>query len=174
VVYKKVDLDKVRTQAAGIRLLVLDVDGVLTDGRLHFDAKGNECKVFNVKDGYGIRRALDAGLHVAIISGRKSIAVEKRAAELGIQHVHLGIKDKLAVFNKLLDKLGVDAKATACVGDDVPDLACLQQAGLAIAVADAHQDLDAVADWHTHNGGGQGAVREVCDLLLSVLDEGPS
>jgi len=171
VVYKKVDLEKVRKQAAGIRLLVLDVDGVLTDGRLHFDAAGNECKVFHARDGYGIRRALDVGLTIAIISGRKSVAVQKRAAELGIEHVHLGIKDKLAELTQLLDKLGLDISATAYVGDDVPDLTCLKQVGLAIAVADAHQDLDAVADWHTHNGGGQGAVREVCDLLLSAYKE---
>jgi 3-deoxy-D-manno-octulosonate 8-phosphate phosphatase (KDO 8-P phosphatase) len=171
VVHKKAGLDKIRKQAAGIRLLVLDVDGVLTDGRLHFDAKGNEFKVFHARDGYGIRQLLNAGTQIAIISGRKSVAVEKRAAELGIEHVRLGIKDKGAEFKQLLDSLGVEAQATACVGDDVPDLVCMQQAGLAIAVADAHSDLDTVADWHTHNGGGQGAVREVCDLLLAALNK---
>ncbi len=174
MVYKKVDLDKVRKQAAGIALLVLDVDGVLTDGRLHFDAKGKEYKVFHVHDGYGIRRVLEAGVHIAIISGRKSVAVEKRAAELGIPHVHLGISDKLSVFNKLLTQLGIDAAAAAWVGDDVPDLACMRETGLAIAVANAHQDLDAVADWHTHNSGGLGAVREVCDLLLAARLEAGS
>ena len=173
MVYKKVDLDKVRKQASGVELLVLDVDGVLTDGRLHFDAKGNEFKVFHARDGYGIRRLLEAGVQSAIIFGRKSVAVEKRAAELIIPHVKLGVKDKLAELNKLANSLGIDAGATACVGDDIPDLACMKQAGLAIAVADAHPDLDAVADWHTHNGGGQGAVREVCDLLLAArLDTG--
>ncbi|MDP6437228.1 MAG: HAD-IIIA family hydrolase [Gammaproteobacteria bacterium] len=168
MVYKKVDLDKVRKQAAGVELLVLDVDGVLTDGRLHFDAKGNEFKVFHARDGYGIRRLLEAGVQIAIISGRKSVAVEKRAAELAIPHVHLGAQNKLAVMNKLVERLSLNTGATACVGDDIPDLACMEQAGLAIAVADAHPDLDAVADWHTHNGGGQGAVREVCDLLLAA------
>jgi 3-deoxy-D-manno-octulosonate 8-phosphate phosphatase (KDO 8-P phosphatase) len=168
VTYKKVDLDKVRLQAADIRLLVLDVDGVLTDGRLPFDAKGRECKVFHVRDGYGIRRVLETGIEVAIISGRKSIPVKKRAEELGIRHVFLGIKDKLATLNQLSSKLGISLECIACVGDDVPDLACMQAAGLGIAVADAHSDLDAVADWHTHLGGGQGAVREVCDLLLSA------
>jgi 3-deoxy-D-manno-octulosonate 8-phosphate phosphatase (KDO 8-P phosphatase) len=151
-------------------LLVLDVDGVLTDGRLHFDSKGQEGKVFHVRDGYGIRKLLEAGFTVAVISGRKSTAVKKRMAELGIEHVYLGVSDKLTVFNGLLQKLGITAAAAACVGDDTPDLECLQAAGLAIAVADAHHDLDAVADWHTHLGGGQGAVREVCDLLLAARE----
>ena len=167
MVYKKVDMEHVQSLAAKIRLLVLDVDGVLTDGQLYFDAAGKECKVFHARDGYGIRRVLDAGIDVAIISGRKSRAVEKRADELGIRHVHLKVSNKPAVLAELISKLGIDYAAVACVGDDVPDLGCMQKAGLAVAVADAHPDLDAVADWHTHLGGGRGAVREVCDLLLT-------
>ena len=165
---EKVDMDKVRQQAIGISLLVLDVDGVLTDGRLHFDAKGNECKIFHVRDGYGIRRVLEAGIEVAIISGRKSVPVQKRASELGIQHVFLGASEKIVPFELLLKKLGIDSTAAACVGDDTPDVECMRKAGLAIAVADAHPDLDSVAHWRTRLGGGKGAVREVCDLLLSV------
>jgi 3-deoxy-D-manno-octulosonate 8-phosphate phosphatase (KDO 8-P phosphatase) len=168
VTYKKVDLDKVRLQAADIRLLVLDVDGVLTDGHLPFDAKGGECKVFHVRDGYGIRRLLETGIEVAIISGRKSVPVKKRAEEMSIRHVFLGEKNKLPTLQKLAGKLGISLDYVAYVGDDVPDLECMQAAGLAIAVADAHADLDAVADWHTHLGGGHGAVREVCDLILSA------
>jgi len=168
VTYKKVDLDKVREQASQVRLLVLDVDGVLTDGRLQFDARGAECKVFHVRDGYGIRRVLEAGIEVALLSGRKSTPVEKRAKELGIRHVMLGVPDKLPRLTQLAAQLGLEMQQIACVGDDVPDLACMQAAGLAVAVADAHGDLDAVADWHTHLGGGLGAVREVCDLLLSA------
>jgi len=168
VVYKKVDLDKVHQQAAHIRLLALDVDGVLTDGRLQYDAQGRECKVFHVRDGYGIRQIIIAGFSVALISGRQSVPVEKRAEELGIQHVYLGVTDKLAVLKKLAKKLQIELASVAYVGDDVPDIACLQAAGLAIAVADAHSDLDAVVDWHTHLGGGQGAVREVCDLLQTA------
>jgi 3-deoxy-D-manno-octulosonate 8-phosphate phosphatase (KDO 8-P phosphatase) len=168
VSYKKVDMDKVLQQARNVRLLVLDVDGVMTDGRIQFDADGRELKVFHVRDGYGLRRVLDAGIEVAIISGRKSAAVEKRAAELGIQHVHLGINNKIAVFEELLNTLGLGAEVAACVGDDTPDRDCMKAAGLGIAVADAHPDLDAVADWHTHLNGGKGAVREVCDLLLSA------
>jgi 3-deoxy-D-manno-octulosonate 8-phosphate phosphatase (KDO 8-P phosphatase) len=170
VVYKKVDLDRVYEQAAQVQLLVLDVDGVLTDGRLHFDSEGNEYKVFHVRDGYGIRQLLAAGFQVAVISGRKSVAVEKRMSELGIHHVHLGVQQKLAVFQDLLKKLKIDASAAAFAGDDMPDVECMQLAGLAIAVADAHHELDAVADWHTHHGGGEGAVREVCDLLLAARD----
>jgi 3-deoxy-D-manno-octulosonate 8-phosphate phosphatase (KDO 8-P phosphatase) len=108
------------------------------------------------------------GIEVALISGRKSVPVKKRADELGIQHVFLGAKDKLATLKNLAEKLGISLSSVACVGDDVPDLECMRAAGLGIAVADAHSDLDAVADWHTHLGGGQGAVREVCDLLLSA------
>jgi 3-deoxy-D-manno-octulosonate 8-phosphate phosphatase (KDO 8-P phosphatase) len=167
MVYKKVDMEHVQSLAAKVRLLVLDVDGVLTDGQLHFDSAGRECKVFHARDGYGIRRVLNAGLNVAIISGRKSKAVETRAAELGINHVHLRVSNKPAVLAELIKKLSLDYEAVACVGDDVPDLGCMEKAGLAVAVADAHPDLDAVADWHTHLGGGRGAVREVCDLLLT-------
>jgi len=170
VVYKKVDMDKVQKQAAAVRLLVLDCDGVLTDGRIQYDADGREFKVFHVRDGFGIRRLLQSGVQIAVISGRGCVAVEKRMAELGVQHVHLGVSDKLSVFRELLERLGLSAADAACVGDDVPDLECMQAAGLAIAVADAHPDLDAVADWHTQQGGGLGAVREVCDLLLRARD----
>ncbi len=172
MVYKKVDMDDVQALASKIRLLVLDVDGVLTDGRLHFDAKGTEFKVFHARDGFGIRRVIETDIEVALISGRKSVAVEKRASELSIRHVFLGVKDKPAVLNDLVSKLGLEMKNVACVGDDVPDLECMRLAGLAVAVADAHADLDAVADWHTHLGGGRGAVREVCDLLLAAHQDG--
>jgi 3-deoxy-D-manno-octulosonate 8-phosphate phosphatase (KDO 8-P phosphatase) len=168
MVYKKIDLKHVREHAAQVQLLVLDVDGVLTDGRLQYDAQGKECKTFHARDGYGIRRALEAGLEVAVISGRKSIPVEQRMSELGIDHVHLGIADKPAVLRQLLAKLKLDWDQVAYVGDDIPDFDCMQLAGLAIAVADAHPQLDEVADWHTLLGGGQGAVREVCDLLLGA------
>ena len=168
MVYKKVDLEKVRARAANIRLLVLDVDGVMTDGRLQYDADGRECKVFNVKDGYGIRRVIEAGIEVAIISGRQSIPVQTRADELGIRHVYLGKGTKLPVLEELLAQLQLDLSAVAYVGDDLPDAPCIEAAGLGVAVADAHAELDAIVDWHTHNGGGAGAVREVCDLLLSA------
>ncbi len=160
--------DHVRQKAAGIRLLVLDVDGVLTDGSLHFDAEGREQKVFHVVDGYGIRSLMDAGIEVAVISGRSSLAVKTRLAELGILHVYLGQDDKLVALKKLVDALQLPATAVAYVGDDVPDQECMSHAGLAVTVADAHPAVVATADWQTSLGGGHGAVRQVCDLILAL------
>jgi 3-deoxy-D-manno-octulosonate 8-phosphate phosphatase (KDO 8-P phosphatase) len=150
-----------------IRLLVLDVDGVLTDGRLYFGPAGEIMKTFHVRDGVGIKAVLAAGIEVAIISGRRSEAVALRAAELGIRHVCQGVDLKAEALRQLLDELGVEAAHTACVGDDTPDLPILVLAGLPIAVADAHPDIVAVASYVTRAAGGTGAVREVCDLLLA-------
>jgi 3-deoxy-D-manno-octulosonate 8-phosphate phosphatase (KDO 8-P phosphatase) len=161
-------MDAVLERARNIRLLVLDVDGVLTDGRLYLSAAGEELKVFHVRDGSGLVAVQRAGITVAIISGRDSAAVTRRAAELGIRHVRQGVADKGAALDQLLDELGVSAAETACVGDDTPDVPMLRRAGLAIGVADAHPALLAAAHWVTHSNGGQGAVREACDLLLSA------
>jgi len=161
-------MDAVLERARGIRLLVLDVDGVLTDGRLFISAAGEELKVFHVRDGSGLVAIQRAGITVAIISGRDSPAVTRRATELGIRHVHQGVADKGALLERLLDELGIAAEETACVGDDTPDAPMLRRAGLAIGVADAHPALLAAAHWVTKSNGGQGAVREVCDLLLSA------
>lgn len=162
------DRNTLSQAAAEIRLLVLDVDGVLTDGRLYYDGNGGETKSFHVRDGYGLKALQRAGMQIAIISGRHSKAVETRMAELGIELVFLGIKDKLKILRNLIEKLGIEAKNTACVGDDVPDLEILDEAGLSIAVADAHSEVIANADWQTEMKGGHGAVREVCDLLISA------
>jgi len=151
-----------------VRLLVLDVDGVLTDGRLFYGARGEVMKAFNVKDGSGIKAVAAAGITVAIISGRKSAAVTRRARELGIRHVTQGAKDKLAALAKLAKARNVALEQCACVGDDTPDTPMLQAAGLAIAVADAHADALAIADLVTTRPGGHGAVREVCDWLLAA------
>jgi 3-deoxy-D-manno-octulosonate 8-phosphate phosphatase (KDO 8-P phosphatase) len=161
-------MDAVLERARNIRLLVLDVDGVLTDGRLYLSAAGEELKVFHVRDGSGLVAVQRAGITVAIISGRDSAAVTRRAAELGIRHVRQGVADKGAALDQLLEELGVSAAETACVGDDTPDVPMLRRAGLAIGVADAHPALLAAAHWVTHSNGGQGAVREACDLLLSA------
>jgi len=161
-------MDAVFERARNIRLLVLDVDGVLTDGRLYLSAAGEELKVFHVRDGSGLVAVQRAGITVAIISGRDSAAVTSRAAELGIRHVRQGVADKGAALDQLLEELGVSAAETACVGDDTPDVPMLRRAGLAIGVADAHPALLAAAHWVTHSNGGQGAVREACDLLLSA------
>jgi 3-deoxy-D-manno-octulosonate 8-phosphate phosphatase (KDO 8-P phosphatase) len=161
-------MEAVLERARRIRLLVLDVDGVLTDGRLFISAAGEELKVFHVRDGAGLVAVQRAGITVAIISGRDSPAVRRRAEELGIRHVFQGVGDKGAQLDRLAAELGVAAEETACVGDDTPDAPMLRRAGLAVAVADAHPALLASAHWVTQSNGGHGAVREVCDLLLSA------
>lgn len=155
-------------RARRIRLLVLDVDGVLTDGRLYLSASGEELKVFHVRDGAGLVAVRRAGIDVAIVSGRDSAAVTRRAAELGIERVLQGVADKGAALDSLLTELGVAAHEVACVGDDSPDLPMLQRAGLAIGVADAHPAVREVVHWVTPSPGGRGAVREACDLLLNA------
>lgn len=161
-------MDVVLERAGRIRLLVLDVDGVLTDGRLYLSPTGEELKVFHVRDGSGLVAVQRAGITVAIISGRDSAAVSRRAAELGIRHVRQGVVDKGAELDRLLTELGVEPVETACVGDDTPDLPMLRRVGLAVGVADAHPALLEAAHWITRAPGGRGAVREVCDLLLSA------
>jgi 3-deoxy-D-manno-octulosonate 8-phosphate phosphatase (KDO 8-P phosphatase) len=151
-----------------VQMLVLDVDGVLTDGRLFYGARGESLKAFHVRDGHGIKQVAAAGITVAIISGRKSAAVTLRARELGIRHVTQGASDKLAALEKLARARSVALEQCACVGDDTPDAPMLQVAGVAIAVADAHIDALAVADLVTTRAGGHGAVREVCDWLLDA------
>lgn len=151
-----------------VQMLVLDVDGVLTDGRLYYGARGESLKVFNVKDGYGIKQVAAAGITVAIISGRKSPIVTRRARELGIRHVSQGVSDKFAALTRLARSRNVSLEHCACVGDDSPDVPMLHAAGLAIAVADAHSDARAAADLVTTRAGGQGAVREVCDWLVEA------
>lgn len=153
---------------ARVRLLVLDVDGVLTDGRLFYGPKGELLKAFHVRDGHGIKQVAAAGVTVAIISGRKSAAVLRRAKELGIRHVTQGANDKLAALRKLAKARGVSLEECLCVGDDTPDAPVLAAAGVGIAVADAHEDALAVADRVTTRAGGQGAVREVCDWLMAA------
>jgi 3-deoxy-D-manno-octulosonate 8-phosphate phosphatase (KDO 8-P phosphatase) len=161
-------VDSVLERARQVRLLVLDVDGVMTDGRLFLSASGEDFKVFHVRDGAGLVAVQRAGIAVAIISGRSSAAVAHRAEELGIGHVHQGIADKGAELERLQAELAIATVETACVGDDTPDVPLLQRAGLAIGVADAHPALLAAAHWVTPSAGGRGAVREVCDLLLSA------
>jgi 3-deoxy-D-manno-octulosonate 8-phosphate phosphatase (KDO 8-P phosphatase) len=150
------------------RALVLDVDGVLTDGRLYYAAKGESLKVFHVRDGYGIKAVAKAGITIAIISGRKSAHVAKRARDLGIKHVFQGVADKIRVLEKLAAKLGLPLEQFVAVGDDTPDAPVLAAVGLGIAVADAHADARAAAQLVTRNAGGHGAVREVCDWLIAA------
>ena len=156
-----------RKSAAAIRLLVLDVDGVLTDGRLYFGPKGEALKLFHVRDGLGIQQVRQAGIEVAVISGRKSKMTEIRCRELGVEHIHQGAKDKVAVLAKLCARLKIEPSECACVGDDLPDIPVMRKVALAFAVADAHSDARHAAHLLTKLPGGHGAVREVCDYLLA-------
>lgn len=151
-----------------VRLAAFDVDGVFTDGRFYLADDGTESKAFCTLDGYGIRRLLEAGIEVAIISGRPSPAVSRRMQELGVTHVRLACRDKVAAFDELLGKLSIRDEQTIYTGDDVPDLPLLRRAGIAVAVANAHPDVQAECDIVTRWRGGFGAVREVCDRLLAA------
>ena len=161
-------LPQLQARATGIRLLVLDVDGVMTDGSLHYDASGREFKSFHVRDGYGMRQLMKAGIVVAVISGRQSEAAAGRMRDLGITHAFLGREDKAPALDELLARTGLPASAAACVGDDAPDLPLMQRVALPIAVADCHPVILPAAAWRTTLPGGRGAVREVCDLLLAA------
>ena len=156
-----------RKTSAAIRMLVLDVDGVMTDGRLHFGPRGEALKLFHVRDGLGIQQIARAGIEVAVISGRNSKMVEVRCRELGVEHVHQGAKDKLPVLEKLCARLKIEPSACACVGDDLPDIPLMRKVALAFAVADAHPEARHAAHLITKLPGGHGAVREVCDYLLA-------
>jgi 3-deoxy-D-manno-octulosonate 8-phosphate phosphatase (KDO 8-P phosphatase) len=149
-----------------IRILLLDVDGVLTDGRIVYDASGIESKFFNVKDGFGIKMLQRAGIAVGIISGRGSQVVANRAAELGITHVYQNFLDKLAPYREILAKTGLDDHQVAYMGDDVVDLPLIRRVGFSAAPADAVSEVRSRVHFVTNNAGGWGAVREVCDLLL--------
>ncbi|MFK7885659.1 MAG: KdsC family phosphatase [Gammaproteobacteria bacterium] len=153
---------------SGIRLLVLDVDGVLTDGKVYYGPSGEVAKSFHVRDGYGLRQLLNAGIQIAIISGRASAGAAIRFQELGIEHVFLACKTKRATLGALQQQLGIEHSATAVVGDDLPDMEMMTGAGLRVAVANAHRDVQRDADFVTTLAGGEGAVREVCDALLSA------
>ena len=153
---------------SAIRLLVLDVDGVLTDGRLYFGARGEALKAFHVRDGVGLKQLQRAGLVVAVISGRRSHMVAARCRELGVAHVLQGVADKLAALRRLCARLKLTPAACACVGDDLPDVPLMRAAALSFAVADAHHSARRAADVITRLPGGCGAVREVCDHLLAL------
>jgi len=162
-------VSKTRSIGTDVKLIGFDVDGVFTDGRFYLSDQGVESKAFNTQDGYGIRQLLDAGLAVAVISGRQSAAVDKRMAELAVPHVIQGCKDKVAAFNELTRELGINADQTVFVGDDIPDLPLLRHAGFGIAVANAVPEVKAECEFVTSANGGAGAVREVCELVLSKI-----
>lgn len=155
-------------KAARIRLLIFDVDGVLTDGGLYFDEDGRENKVFHSRDGHGIKMLQGAGVDVAVISGRRAEAVTHRMSGLGVRHVYQGQQDKLPAFHELLDKLQIKPEQAAYVGDDVVDLPIMLRVGLAVAVQDAHPLVVRHAHWQAPRPGGRGAARDVCELILEA------
>lgn len=151
-----------------VKVLLLDVDGVLTGGEIVYTDDGTETKAFNVKDGLGIKLLMDAGVSVGIITGRRSNALLHRCADLGIDLIYDGIQNKGAILDAVIKQSGVTAKEIAFVGDDLPDIPLLRKVGLAVAVADAHDSVKQIADSVTKRNGGQGAVREICEAILSA------
>jgi 3-deoxy-D-manno-octulosonate 8-phosphate phosphatase (KDO 8-P phosphatase) len=164
-------LSTVLEKARAVRLLVLDVDGVLTDGRLWYGNDNEELKAFHIKDGLGIKLLMRAGIDVAIITGRSSALVARRGAELGIRRVIQGREDKLVALRELCTELNIGLPEIAYMGDDLPDLSAIRAVGLGITVADGHAVIAAHAQHVTRHNGGFGAVREICDLLLQAQDK---
>jgi len=161
-------MSRLQDKLGAIRLLVCDVDGVLTDGRLTYGDGGEATKTFHVRDGMGLRMLMDNGIEVAIITARSGAAVAKRMSDLKIKHVAQGRGDKGAALQELLERLGVEAAHTAYIGDDIIDLPALRVAGIGVTVADGHASVKAEADFVTERAGGQGAVRELCDAIVDA------
>jgi len=155
-------------KAARVRLLIFDVDGVLTDGSLFIGDDGQEYKAFNSRDGHGIKMLQKHGVTVGIITGRTSRVVDHRMANLGITHVYQGKREKLPAFEELVAELGITPQETAYVGDDIVDLPVMRRAGLAIAVRDAHPLVIRHSHWQTPSCGGRGAARDVCEMLMEA------
>jgi 3-deoxy-D-manno-octulosonate 8-phosphate phosphatase (KDO 8-P phosphatase) len=151
-----------------VRLLVLDVDGVMTDGRLYFGPGGEELKAFHVRDGLGLKQVMRAGIQVVVLSGRRSEAVEARCRELGITHLEQGCEDKAQALGIIAAVLRTPLEECACIVDDTSDLPLARAVGMSVAVADAHPEVRCAVQRVTEHRGGEGAVREVCDWLLAA------
>jgi len=155
-------------KAKRVRMLILDVDGVMTDGGIVYSNKGDEFKTFNVKDGLGIRMLIQGEIKVVIISGRKSRAVDYRAEDLGIKDVYQGVKDKVSVFEEILKKDKITSEKVGFIGDDLVDFPLLSKVGFAVSVYDAVDEIKKNVDYVTKHSGGKGAIREVSDLILKA------
>ncbi|NND66507.1 MAG: HAD-IIIA family hydrolase [Halioglobus sp.] len=160
-----------QSRAERVRLLALDVDGVLTDGRIYYGNAGEELKAFNIKDGLGVKLLQEAGVKVAIITGRQSEIVARRARELGIEDVVQGREDKLSALRELCEREGLMLEDCAYMGDDLPDLGAIRAAGLGLTVADATRAVAGAAHWQSSLAGGAGAVREACEFILEARGE---
>ncbi|MBN1932155.1 MAG: HAD-IIIA family hydrolase [Desulfobacterales bacterium] len=158
----------ISSKLENIRALLLDVDGVLTDGSIIYNDNGLETKVFNVKDGLGLRLLLKAGIKVGIVTGRRSKAIHHRCKNLGISHLFEGTSNKAAILDFIIDQIGVAANQIAFIGDDLPDISIMRKVGCSIAVNDAHEKIIENADMVTTHKGGAGAVREVCETILKA------
>lgn len=163
-------ISKLKGKARKIKLLILDVDGVMTDGSIILDSKGNEIKAFHVRDGHGVKMAQKAGIHIAIITGRNSKVVERRAEELGITEVYQGIHKKSSVYEALLKKYNCRDENVAFMGDDIVDIELLKRAGLTAVPRDADDGVKKQADFVSSKKGGRGAVREFIELILRSSD----
>jgi 3-deoxy-D-manno-octulosonate 8-phosphate phosphatase (KDO 8-P phosphatase) len=155
-------------KAKQVKLVIFDIDGVLTDGSLFMGDDGQEYKAFNSKDGHGIRMLLDGGVDIAIITGRQSEVVKHRASDLGITRIYQGKREKLPAFLELLDETGLKAEQIAYVGDDVVDLPVMSKVGLAVCVQDSHEFVKKHSHWITKAAGGRGAGRETCEMILQA------
>jgi 3-deoxy-D-manno-octulosonate 8-phosphate phosphatase (KDO 8-P phosphatase) len=164
----KISDSELRSRLSQVKLLTLDVDGVLTDGGLYYTESGEVLRKFNIKDGQGLKLLMQSGIEVAIVTAKSSESTLHRAKHLGIAHIFLGVEDKLSVLKELGKKLGLSLSQIAYVGDDVNDLPVMQKVGCPLAVADAMPENQACAIYTTKLAGGQGAVREICDRLLKV------
>ena len=151
-----------------VKLLIIDVDGVLSDGKIIYDSQGNDYRVFHVHDGYGVRLAIQTDIKVAFVSGRYSPVIDRRAHDLGVDSVHQNVTDKVEVLGQLLNKYKLNSEEVCAIGDDVIDLPLLKQVGVPIAVCNAMPELKKVAEYITKLSGGKGAVREVVDLILKA------
>lgn len=158
---------EVRTRASRIRLACFDVDGTLTDGQLYYDHLGNESKAYFVQDGLGLKLIQRHGIVPVIITARDSASAARRGADLNIE-THVGVRDKLALLNQLCQREGIALDQVAFIGDDLPDITCLRVVGLAVAPADAHPWVAQSVHWQTPAGGGRGAARQLCDVLLAA------
>ena len=155
-------------KAGQIKFFLMDVDGVLTDGRLHYDDQGKEIKVFRIHDGHGIRLLLERGIKVGILSGRKSKAVEIRARELGIEECYLGVENKIKQYEEILKKHHLKDHEMAYMGDDLIDLPVIKRVGLSLSVSNGIDEVKDQCDWVTKKAGGLGGVREAIDFILSA------
>jgi 3-deoxy-D-manno-octulosonate 8-phosphate phosphatase (KDO 8-P phosphatase) len=168
IVEEKLFMQDILEKAAQIKLVIFDVDGVLTDGGLFFGDDGQEYKAFYSRDGLGMKLLQRSGVEIGVITARSSNVVMHRMENLGIKHVHQGRLDKLSAYHEMIKELNLTPEQTAYVGDDVVDLPVMQIVGLAIAVADAHPMVKQHAHWTTQHGGGRGAARDVCELIMEA------